>query len=101
MGGLFMTRRPSVIIMLVPLLVAAFVVLDTKAYVQQGSEFPPSTTYYVAFLRKGPQWSPEATPESQRIQMEHMANIRSMSQSGALVAAGPFLDAGDLRGIYI
>src|SRR5262245_15842911 len=33
--------------------------------------------------------------------MEHMANIRSMSQSGALVAAGPFLDAGDLRGIYI
>ncbi|HEU4388836.1 MAG TPA: YciI family protein [Blastocatellia bacterium] len=57
--------------------------------------------YYVAFLRRGPQWTPQVTPETTRIQAEHLANIKKLAEAGALVAAGPFLDDGELRGIFI
>lgn len=57
--------------------------------------------YYVAFLHRGPKWTPEVTAETTRIQADHLANIRKLAESGALVAAGPFLDNGELRGIFI
>jgi uncharacterized protein YciI len=59
------------------------------------------TTYYVAFLYRGPAWSPEETPERARIQEGHMANIRKMGESGKLLVAGPFTDDGDLRGLFV
>ena len=72
-----------------------------RAVEPQTPRLPEAATYYIAFLRKGPQWSREATPESQRIQAEHMANIRGLFEAGSLVCAGPFADDGDLRGIFI
>jgi uncharacterized protein YciI len=59
------------------------------------------TTYYVAFLYKGPAWSAEETPERAKIQEGHMANIRKMAETGKLLVAGPFTDDGDLRGLFV
>jgi len=59
------------------------------------------TTYQVAFLRKGPAWTPGGTPELQKLQEAHLAHIRSMGASGKLLVAGPFSDGGDLRGMFV
>lgn len=58
-------------------------------------------TYQFAFLKKGSKWTPESTPETQKIQEGHMANINRMAQLGKLVAAGPMGDNGDIRGIFV
>src|SRR5215510_10817254 len=57
--------------------------------------------YQFGLLMRGPKWTPENTPEIQKIQEGHMANITRMAQLGKLFAAGPILDNGDLRGIFI
>lgn len=56
--------------------------------------------YVMAFLKKGPNRdrSPE---EAAALQQAHMENIGRMAEAGQLVVAGPFLDDGELRGIYI
>lgn len=59
------------------------------------------TTYYVAFLKKGPAWTPQLTEETKRIQAGHMDNIKRMADTGKLVLAGPFGDNGDLRGMFV
>ena len=59
------------------------------------------TTYYVGFLHKGPNWAPQETPETQAIQQAHLANIQKMAEAGKLLVAGPFLDDGELRGLYV
>jgi len=59
------------------------------------------TTYQVAFLVRGPNWSPAETEETKAIQAGHMENIRKMGASGKLLIAGPFEDGGDLRGMFI
>jgi len=46
--------------------------------------------YYMGFLRRGPAWSPEQTPEVKKIGEGHMAHIRAMGATGKLVLAGPF-----------
>jgi uncharacterized protein len=58
-------------------------------------------TYYLGLLRRGPRWTPESTPETARLQEAHMAHIRSMADSGKLVIAGPLLDGGELRGVFV
>lgn len=59
------------------------------------------TTYQVAFLLRGPNWTPTETEETKAIQKGHMENIRKMAATGKLVIAGPFADGGDLRGLFI
>jgi uncharacterized protein YciI len=59
------------------------------------------TNYIMGLLRRGPSWTPTVTPETQRIQEGHMANIRKMADTGKLIVAGPFNDNGDLRGVFI
>jgi uncharacterized protein YciI len=57
--------------------------------------------YYMGFLKKGPAWTPQSTPETQKIQEGHLAHIRKSHEAGKLVLAGPFGDNGDIRGILI
>ena len=59
------------------------------------------TTYYVGLLYRGPKWTPEHTPEIEKLQQAHLANIQKMGESGKLLLAGPFTDNGDLRGIFV
>jgi uncharacterized protein YciI len=57
--------------------------------------------YQFGLLTRGPNWTPEDTPEIRKLQEGHMANITRMAQAGKLFAAGPMADKGDLRGIFI
>lgn len=58
-------------------------------------------TAYLAFLTRGPKWTPERTPQTEEIQKAHMANINRLAETGKLVVAGPFGDNGQLRGIFV
>ena len=56
--------------------------------------------YVMAFLKAGPNRDlPEE--EAKQLQSDHLENISKMAEEGHLVLAGPFLDDGDVRGIYI
>lgn len=56
--------------------------------------------YVMAFLKKGPNRNMD-TAEAVKLQMEHLKNIGRMAEEGMLLLAGPFMDDGDIRGIYI
>lgn len=56
--------------------------------------------YVMAFLKRGPNRSQDSA-EAARMQRAHLDNIGRLAEEGKLVLAGPFLDNGDLRGIYI
>jgi uncharacterized protein YciI/uncharacterized damage-inducible protein DinB len=57
--------------------------------------------YQFGLLRRGPKWTAEKTAETERIQAEHLTHIGKMAAMGKLVAAGPMMDNGELRGIFI
>lgn len=57
-------------------------------------------SYVMAFLKSGPN-RPTDQQEATDLQAGHMANIKRMAAEGSLVIAGPFLDDGEIRGIYI
>ncbi|WP_234572523.1 YciI family protein [Rhodohalobacter sp. 614A] len=56
--------------------------------------------YVMAFLKAGPNPSADST-QAMELQRAHLANIRRMAEDGDLVLAGPFMDRGDVRGIYV
>ena len=62
---------------------------------------PGMSSYQFGLLRKGPTWTAQRTPAGDSLQAGHMANIRRMADAGVLLAAGPLLDDGDLRGVFI
>ena len=59
------------------------------------------TQTFLAFLTRGEKWTPERTPATEEIQKGHMANIGKLAEMKKLVAAGPFGDNGQLRGIFV
>jgi uncharacterized protein YciI len=59
------------------------------------------TTYYMAFLKKGPNWSPGVTEETKKVQAAHLANIEKLVDIGKMILAGPFLDEWEVRGIFV
>jgi uncharacterized protein YciI len=58
---------------------------------------------YLGFLKKGPnrKEGDGETPEVQELQKAHLANINRLADLKKLVAAGPFGDDGNLRGIFV
>lgn len=56
--------------------------------------------YVMAFLKKGPNRNQDSATAA-GLQKAHMDNINRMAKEGKLVVAGPFMDNGDIRGIYI
>ena len=59
------------------------------------------TQMFLAFLTRGEKWTPEKTPATEEIQKAHLANIGKLAEMKKLVAAGPFGDNGQLRGIFV
>ena len=58
-------------------------------------------TYYFAFLKRGPKWTAESTPETASLQAAHMAHIQAMAATGKLVIAGPFAKAPPYSGVVV
>jgi uncharacterized protein YciI len=56
--------------------------------------------YVMAFLKSGPNRATDKA-EAQKLQEAHMANIDRLAKEGKLVLAGPFMDRGEFRGIYV
>lgn len=56
--------------------------------------------YVMAFLKRGPNRTQDSLTAAQ-LQQAHMENIGRMADAGKLVVAGPFMDTGSIRGIYI
>ncbi|MEQ9298514.1 MAG: YciI family protein [Cyclobacteriaceae bacterium] len=56
--------------------------------------------YVMAFLKRGPNRDLDSL-EAVNLQRAHMDNIQRLAKEGTLVLAGPFMDDGDVRGIYV
>jgi uncharacterized protein YciI len=59
------------------------------------------TTVYLAFLMRGPKWTPEKTPQTEELQKAHLANIVRLNELKKLVVAGPFGDNSKFAGIFV
>jgi uncharacterized protein YciI len=62
---------------------------------------PKMRTYQLVLLTKGPKFIDRMTPEREKMQRGHLQHIADMAGSGKIVAAGPFLDDGELRGVFV
>ncbi|QQS35923.1 MAG: hypothetical protein IPM56_17040 [Ignavibacteriales bacterium] len=79
------------------------IILPQKNFAQDNSnpDVPyEMKTYYMAFLKKGPNRNQDST-ETQQIQKAHLQHINKMVEDKKVIIAGPFLDDGDIRGILI
>jgi len=56
--------------------------------------------YVMAFLKVGPNRNQDSAVAAQ-LQRAHLDNINRLAKVRKLVVAGPFMDDGDVRGIYI
>jgi uncharacterized protein YciI len=73
---------------------------DTALARQLGADEYGMKQYVMAFLKSGPNRS-LSKEEAARLQKAHLDNIGRMAKEGQLVVAGPFMDNGEVRGIYI
>lgn len=78
---------------------------DTSLYDPQlaeelGADDYGMKQYVMAFLKSGPNRD-RSKEESQALQRAHLDNITRLAEAGKLILAGPFLDDGEIRGIYI
>lgn len=74
--------------------------LDSLSLDQLGADEYGMKPYVMAYLKRGPNrdFSEE---EAQALQKAHLDNIGRLVESGEMLIAGPFLDDGDVRGIFI
>ncbi|HKJ67477.1 MAG TPA: YciI family protein [bacterium] len=73
---------------------------DSTLAAEYGADPYGMKTYVMAFLRRGPNRDLDST-QAAELQNAHLRNIGRMADEGTLVLAGPFLDDGPLRGIYV
>lgn len=75
---------------------------DDKPATTPEPQLPPRmTVYYFCLLTRGPNGGKGTKEELAAGQAAHMANIQRLADSGKLLVAGPFMDRGDWRGIFI
>ena len=65
-------------------------------------ELPPGRRRYaVGFFHRVRDRPSISDDEANRIQEGHLANLRRLTESGEIIAAGPFEEDTDLRGVII
>jgi uncharacterized protein len=82
-------------------LIVCNIIAASGAWSQNEPAADTMMVYQVAFLKRGPNWTPQSTPETQKMQQAHMAHINAMAKTGKLILAGPFADSGPLRGMFV
>ncbi len=67
------------------------------------SDFPMAMdTFFICFLRKGPIWTGEPSPELTERQKHHLAFLGKLHADGKTLVSGPVQDStANLRGITI
>jgi uncharacterized protein YciI len=73
---------------------------DSLKAIKFGADEYGMKKYVMAFLKRGPNKITDSV-KSMELQNAHLKNIGRLAEEGKLIIAGPFLDKGDLRGIYI
>lgn len=73
---------------------------DEEAANSFGADKIGMRKYVIAFLKRGPN-RPTDPKQAEELQAAHLGNIQRMAAQGKLVLAGPFMDDGELRGLYI
>lgn len=80
--------------------VSSEISFDSLRAAKVGADDYGMRQYVMAFLKRGPNRD-RSDEEATKLQAAHMANIGRLAEEGKLILAGPFIDEGDLRGIYI
>jgi uncharacterized protein YciI len=84
------------------ILLITLVALASAAFAQAPAEPSATRPQYFFVLLNRPANAPQLSKEAvEKLQEEHMANIRKMAAEHKLVIAGPFLDDTALRGIFV
>ncbi len=76
------------------------VIFDEELATRLGADDYGMKPYVMAFLKSGPNRSQDSL-ETSRLQRAHLDNITKMAEAGQLLVAGPFLDDGEIRGVFI
>lgn len=76
------------------------VIFDAALAEELGADEYGMKRYVMAFLKAGPNRDQDEETAAE-LQRAHMDNIQRLAESGVLVLAGPFLDSGEIRGIYV
>ncbi len=80
----------------------AFLVICASSDAIIGKPEPIASRYVVGIRLKGPFWKANLdTPEGRQMIRAHGEVIRKMEATGKLIAAGPFADPTDLRGLLL
>jgi uncharacterized protein YciI len=75
-------------------------VFDEQLAKDLGTDDYGMKRYVMAFLKSGPNRDQDSLTAA-NLQKAHLQNIERLAEIGKLVMAGPFLDDGEIRGIYI
>ena len=73
---------------------------DAELASQLGADAYGMRPYVMAFLKAGPNRS-QSPEQRDSLQQAHLQYVRTLAERGDLVLAGPFMDDGELRGIFI
>lgn len=84
--------------------VLVFCLLVASSFYVLGQQQPNTDegmkTYYLVFLKKGPNRSQDSIA-LERLQENHLAHLTKMASTGKMDLAGPLLEDGDIRGICV
>ena len=96
--------RTAVIIIFLSLLTNGIQAQNKQTVVDQKSNHQSLESqmknYFMVILTKGPIRGQDSITLA-KLMDGHMANIERLAKEGKLVLAGPFLDDGNLRGIFV
>ena len=73
---------------------------DSTLAAKLGADDYGMKKYVMAFLKAGPNQDQDSATAAQ-LQRAHLDNIFRLADEGKLALAGPFLDGGELRGVYV